>query len=317
MRLYYEDFADKSITDFERSNLKIKYPDYKYLVNEYREGMMLFEMMRMYVWEKGIQDTTECRNYFNQNREKYKWGQRATAAIYQVNNEATLNQLKPYLLKDIYPFYAIELENLYFDKDESSLNENSLTTLNKIVEILKKDPNLRLEIEGHADPSEKNNLSKERLDPTAKYLIFKKIDPARLIIKDFGFTKPVSRTDRNKNRRIEFKLYSVSKKVLEIIFNETDPLTLKITEGVFEKGENEHLDKVEWKPGTYTLEKNGQIFYIEIKDIKEPRLKEFDEARGYAITDYQKHLEDLWIEELRKKYPVQINQEEVEKLYRK
>jgi peptidyl-prolyl cis-trans isomerase SurA len=99
--------------------------------------------------------------------------------------------------------------------------------------------------------------------------------------------------------------------------NETNPLNLKVTEGVFSKGDNEVVDKVTWKSGVYEIMHNGQLYYVDIQDIKEPRQKVYEEARGYVINDYQKYLEKQWVTELRQKYKVEIIQKEVDKLIKK
>lgn len=317
MKTYYDQFIKEVAIDIARKNLTTKYPEYAMLINEYHEGMMLFDMMKEKVWDKAIRDTTACKNYFDTHRNRYKWGKRATATVYKVANENVLNELKPYLTKNLYPVKSIQISNLSFDKDNYSLNEESLKTLDQLITVLKKDPKLTVEVAGHADPAEAKELAQKRINPTVKYLTFKKIDIDRIIIKNYGFTRPISRNDRGKNRRIEFTVYTSNKKELEKIINEENPLNLSVNEGIFQKGDNEYMDQIEWKPGTTTLRQNGHIIYIDINDIKEPRLKQYDEARGFVITDYQKVLEEEWLKELKKKYPVQIKQEQVEKLIKK
>jgi peptidyl-prolyl cis-trans isomerase SurA len=316
LKSYYEKFTDDVAIHFAKQNLVKTNQSYAMLINEYREGMMYFQLMSDKVWDRGIQDTSGCKKYFLAHRDNYQWGERASVAIYQLANQSAFETLKPYLLKDLYPVNALKIDNLYFDKDESALNQDALNSLNQLAALLQKDPTLKVIIKGHADPSEKATTAENRIKPAGDYLIFKKIDASRIITQNFGNTQPVSKTDRNKNRRVEFSFLSSSKKELEKLINESNPLNLKITEGDFQKGENEFLDKVTWKPGTYTLEQNGQVVYVEIKDIKQPRLKDYDEARGYVITDYQKYLEQNWMKDLKQKYQVQINQDVLNKLYK-
>jgi peptidyl-prolyl cis-trans isomerase SurA len=317
MYLYYQKFKEEMTLAFERNNLARKKPEYKLLLNEYREGIMTFELMNQKIWQKAIDDTLGCKAYFQKNKQNYRWDYRANATIYQLANETLLNQLKNYLSKPLYPVYHLKTDNLYFDKDNFSLDERATTIINDLANILKKNPDLSVELVGHADPAEKKIFAFQRIDATLRYLKFKGINESRIITKDFGISKPVSKDDRGKNRRVEFNLFSNSKKQLEKLLNEENPLNMKMTEGVFQKGENELMDKAQWKPGTQQFSYKDQIIYLEINDIKEPRLKEFDEARGYAITDYQKFLEQEWLKELKGKYPVQINQEEVDKLIKK
>jgi peptidyl-prolyl cis-trans isomerase SurA len=250
-----------------------------------------------------------------ENREKYKWKKRANAVIYEVANKNVLNELKPYLLKNLYPIVQNKIPNLLYDKNDVSINEETMNTLNEVISLMKQDPSLRIEIIGHSDLAEQAKIAQERIEPIIKQLIFKKIDAKRISTKNFGSSQPISKTERRKNQRIEIQLYTPLKKQLEVILNENNPNNLKVTEGLFEEGQNPILNEVEWKPNNYTLQRpNGKITYIEITEIKEPRLKDYEEARGFVITDYQKYLEKQWVKELKQKYTTEINETELKKM---
>lgn len=318
MEQFYPQFIEQVLIDFEKENLYAKKPDFALLMQEYYEGNLVYTLTETKVWQKSLQDTSAVRAFFEQNRQNYKWGERATAVIYELPNEEVLNQLNPYLLRNTYQVSKQTLPTLYFDKNSATLNQASLATLNQLVEQMKKDPKLSVEIEAHIDPTENEDVSAKRLAPIVKYLTFKDIDLNRITTRDFGFTKPTSARDRSKNRRAEIQLFTSDKTELENILSRNLPAEqkVKIEEGIYEKGQNPYLEQVNWKPGSYTIRPNGKVVYIEIKDLKQPRLKDYDEARGFAITDYQKALERKWIDELKTKYEVQINQEELYKLIR-
>ena len=53
---------------------------------------------------------------------------------------------------------------------------------------------------------------------------------------------------------------------------------------------------------------------IAINDKKISKGKPFDEIRGIVISDYQNYLEKKWLSELKKKYPVTVNKEELNKI---
>jgi peptidyl-prolyl cis-trans isomerase SurA len=208
-----------------------------------------------------------------------------------------------------------KIPNLLYDKNDVSINEETMNTLNEVISLMKQDPSLRIEIIGHSDLAEQAKIAQERIEPIIKQLIFKKIDAKRISTKNFGSSQPISKTERRKNQRIEIQLYTPLKKQLEVILNENNPNNLKVTEGLFEEGQNPILNEVEWKPNNYTLQRpNGKITYIEITEIKEPRLKDYEEARGFVITDYQKYLEKQWVKELKQKYTTEINETELKKM---
>lgn len=110
----------------------------------------------------------------------------------------------------------IVLRNIFFDSGESELRESSQSELDRLYDILKENPDIRVEISGHTDnvgsASYNEKLSKERAKSVADYLANKGIDKERLEYKGYGFRKPVADNDteegRQKNRRTEFEIIS-------------------------------------------------------------------------------------------------------------
>jgi hypothetical protein len=105
---------------------------------------------------------------------------------------------------------------------------------------------------------------------------------------------------------------------------------LRAETGLFSQGENPWADRafsaladgslVADKKGMLMLETSeggSQIILVEVKAQLAPAPKALDECRGQAIAAYQDHLEQAWIEELRLKYPHDINREALYSLVRK
>jgi len=76
----------------------------------------------------------------------------------------------------------------------------------------------------------------------------------------------------------------------------------------FEKGDNDIIGAVKWEVGVSKIEKDadGNSGFAIIHELIAPEPKKLDEARGLVTADYQNYLEQKWIEQLRKKYPVTI-----------
>ena len=104
---------------------------------------------------------------------------------------------------------------------------------------------------------------------------------------------------------------------MEEALNGANPLAVQVLSKRFQKGENKALDAVNWQEGTYNIEKDGRVVYIKIIKILPPSPKNLNEVRGLATSDYQTYLEQEWLNELRQKYPVQVNQAEMLKLVQK
>ena len=64
----YVNFVDASLLSYEESNLETKYPQYKALLKEYREGILLFDLTNKNVWQKAVEDTSGYSKLFSQRR---------------------------------------------------------------------------------------------------------------------------------------------------------------------------------------------------------------------------------------------------------
>ncbi len=106
---------------------------------------------------------------------------------------------------------TMTLRNIFFKFDSYELTEESRHELDKLVEFLKENPNVKIEIAGHTDDVgsfEYNmTLSEKRAKSVYDYLVSKGISPDRMTYKGYGFTKPLVKDTteeaRALNRRTE------------------------------------------------------------------------------------------------------------------
>ena len=94
----YIDFVNKQLLSYEDSKLEEKYPEYKALLKEYREGILLFDLTNKKVWAKAVEDTIGLESFFIANQHLYAWPERADATIYNCINLTTAKKVK----RDIY-----------------------------------------------------------------------------------------------------------------------------------------------------------------------------------------------------------------------
>ncbi|KAA9333700.1 peptidylprolyl isomerase [Adhaeribacter soli] len=312
MQSLYDQYVEASLMNFEKANLENKYVDYKMLVKEYRDGILLFQLMDEKVWSKAIEDTTGLKAYFEQNKEKYKWDTRAQATIISAASKDLLNKTQKLLAGGRFENKKLEPKSLKFDAGKDAFTKETQTALDNLVAQLNADEALTVEVSGSADAKEaaKNkNLAKTRAQKVVTYLTSKGIAANRI--------KTVTAPKVKASRAVNLTYYSSDPAVLESNLNENNPLAVQITSKKFQKGENKALDEIEWKEGTFPVERDGRFMLIKIEKVLPPTYKNLNEARGIATSDYQAYLEKQWIDELRAKYPVQVNQSEVDKLIKK
>lgn len=95
----FNEFVDGKVIEFEDARLEDQYPEFKALVKEYRDGILLFELTDQLVWSKAIKDTTGLKLFYEDHKGDYKWGNRVDAVVITSQNAADVE--KSYdLLKD-------------------------------------------------------------------------------------------------------------------------------------------------------------------------------------------------------------------------
>ena len=200
--MLYKRFVDFTCLEYEESKLEEKYPEYKALLNEFRDGILLFDLTSKKVWTKAIEDTVGLQSFYELNSKDYFWNERVQANIYTCANSGVLLKLK---------------------------------------RLLKK----------------------------------------------------------NKENKIDEILNEINKK---------NPLSVDFESDKYLFGDNKYVDQVEWNNGIYVVETEDEtVVLIEILDVLEEQPKKLSEIKGKVISDYQNYLEKKWLDKIRNKYSVTIN----------
>ncbi|TNE68972.1 MAG: hypothetical protein EP344_00890 [Bacteroidetes bacterium] len=209
----FENWSNEVALQFEESQLDKKYPDFKSLMREYEEGMLLFDAAKMEVWDRANADSTGLEQFFEQSlKGKFMWDERARVSMYTLKSD---------------------------------------------------DPDLLLKL------------------------------------RNFAAKNPAD-------------------KVLEK-FNKKEEVVMVI-ERTYEKGKRKELEEI-WKADSMTNAKTDAgtktATFTKVEEIISPAPKALNEARGYAVADYQDYLEKEWVKKLREEYPVKVNEQVFKSLIKK
>jgi outer membrane protein OmpA-like peptidoglycan-associated protein len=117
---------------------------------------------------------------------------------------------KPYLievrLQSIKKSSKVVLNNVYFDVNKSVLRPESNNELMMLVQFLKDNPDINIELSGHTDSTGNEsfniNLSKERADSVKAFIVKQGIDKVRIETKGYGSSRPVSDNETEEGRRL-------------------------------------------------------------------------------------------------------------------
>ena len=198
----YKQMVNEAVIAFEDSLLEKKYPEFKSLLKEYRDGILLFDLTDQKVWSKAVKDTAGLREFYNKNKNNYLWDDRADVTIYNCADEKTAKEVRAMLKKK---------------KSEK-----------EIVETLSKTSKLAVSAE---------NIT---------YL----------------------------------------------------------------KGENKDVD-ANWKEGVIAadVKKDNNVQVLVVNKVMGKTPKTIPEAKGMITADYQNYLEKEWLNYLKNKYSVKVNEE--------
>ncbi len=155
------------------------------------------------------------RNYtFTVNRRGYMF----YSDIFQLKEEfADSTYIKDITLQPIAVNNSVTFKNVQFMLNSYELQPVSLIELNKLVELMKENVSMKVQISGHTDntgnPANNKVLSEKRARATADYIISQGIEASRLSWKGFGESKPVAgnldEQGRSLNRRTEFTIIAL------------------------------------------------------------------------------------------------------------
>ena len=97
----YDEFQKESAFAYEDAHLEEKYPDFKLLVQEYHDGILLFDLMEKEVWKKAELDTAGIRTFYEENKNNYMWGDRVKAIVMTVNSKESLPRAEELVREDL------------------------------------------------------------------------------------------------------------------------------------------------------------------------------------------------------------------------
>jgi peptidyl-prolyl cis-trans isomerase SurA len=288
------DFINEEIISYEKNHLGEKYLDYRMLSREYAEGILLFDIMDSKVWSYAVRDTVGLGQFFRQNIDQYQWGIRLDAVIFRSPEIQVINDLRD-ILKE--PYLRLTKEEIRFPSDPEGYQiQRFRNSIDSLYYVLEQNESWRLEL----------SVSQEN-DPDELLELLKRngYDTSRIFVKT-----------RNDDYSA-LSLVSVAKKDFYKTISDKWGVNLHIESGIYQKEENDIIDLIDWETGIHELSIEDDEYLIYVNNILQPMDQELSEIQGKAISDYQNHLEQQWIDELRRKYEVHINQQLLKNIIRK
>ena len=90
----YKEFEDMELKEYLNEQLEIENPEFGAIISEYRDGLLIFDVMKKNVWQKAKRDTVGLKNYYDQVAANYSWDERINAEILSGGDQAKIKEAK-------------------------------------------------------------------------------------------------------------------------------------------------------------------------------------------------------------------------------
>lgn len=95
----FDRFADEQRAIFNNENLENEYPEFAAVMNEYRDGLLLFDLMEKEIWQRAKTDTVGLKQFYEENKQKYVWKTRYDAEVYSSTKPEVMKKVMGLLKK--------------------------------------------------------------------------------------------------------------------------------------------------------------------------------------------------------------------------
>ena len=82
LKIVFEEFESLKVQEYFKANLELVNPEYAAIINEYRDGLLIFDVMEKNIWTKAKKDTLGIENYYQAHQNQYQWEKRVKGTIY-------------------------------------------------------------------------------------------------------------------------------------------------------------------------------------------------------------------------------------------
>lgn len=93
LEMVYDEYETEKVKDYFKQNLEQVNSDYAAIINEYRDGLLIFDVMEKNIWSKAKSDSLGQRNYYESHKSQYLWKTRVRGAVIQTTSEEDMDQV--------------------------------------------------------------------------------------------------------------------------------------------------------------------------------------------------------------------------------
>jgi len=93
-------YTNEQLNTYYNDNLEKEFPEFAQVMEEYRDGLLLFDLMEKEIWDKAKNDTIGLQKFYDANKAKYQWKARVETQVYSSTSEKDIKSTRAFLLKN-------------------------------------------------------------------------------------------------------------------------------------------------------------------------------------------------------------------------
>ena len=113
----YATFLEKSVFKYKEENLENENEEFAHILNEYREGLLLFDLMQDKIWEGAKNDSIGLQEFYNSNKQNYIWPDRIEGSVARSNDAKYIKKVRKYWAKN----QSNKMINEVLNKDQQNV----------------------------------------------------------------------------------------------------------------------------------------------------------------------------------------------------
>ena len=120
---FYESYLDQELAQYYDDNLEKEFPDFSAVMDEYRDGLLLFDLMEKEIWTKSKTDSLGLKSFYDKNLKNYQWKNRLDVTILSSTKLDIIKKAQKYLKND---------KSVDFIKEKLNIKDGAVNIMSKV-----------------------------------------------------------------------------------------------------------------------------------------------------------------------------------------
>lgn len=120
---FYESYLDQELSQYYDDNLEKEFPDFSAVMDEYRDGLLLFDLMEKEIWTKSKTDSLGLKSFYDKNLKNYQWKNRLDVTILSSTKLDIIKKAQKYLKND---------KSVDFIKEKLNIKDGAVNIMSKV-----------------------------------------------------------------------------------------------------------------------------------------------------------------------------------------